>query len=100
MTNHLAHSRTALMWLRYILPHMQWENTSGYSSCPEREVVRIPDLLRNPGYTAYGGCIAYGGLRATAGEFCDFNHHPHLVEVVEPLTSTLTYADSLVRMFL
>ena len=79
---------------------MQWENTSGYSSCPEREVVRILDLLRNPGYTACGGCIAYGGLRATAGEFCDFNHHPHLVEVVEPLTSTLTYADSLVRMFL
>ena len=88
------------MWLRVILPHMQWENTSGHSSCPEREVVRIPDLLRNPGYTACGGCIAYGGLRVTAGEFCGFNQHPHLVEVVEPLTSTLTHANSLVRMFL
>ena len=51
-------------------------------------------------YTAFGGCIAHGGLRATAGEFCGFSQHPHLVEVVEPLTSTLTYADSLVRMFL
>jgi len=55
--------------------------------------------LRNPGYTAYGGCVAHGGLRVTAGEFYDFNHCPHLVEVVEPHT-LLTCADSLVRMLL
>ena len=36
----------------------------------------MPDHLRNPGYTAYGGCIAYGGPRATAGEFYDFNRVP------------------------
>ena len=43
--------------------------------------------LRIPGYTTYGGCIAQGGLRVTAGEFYDFNLHPHLVEVVDPHTT-------------
>ena len=48
--------------------------------------------LRNPGYTAFGGCIAHGGLRVTAGEFYDSNRAPyHTAHTL----STLTHADSL-----
>ena len=73
--------------------HCTWKNTSGYSSCPGREVVRIPDHLRNPGYTAFGGCIAHGGLRATAGEFYNFNRASfHTLHTLPP---SLTHTDSL-----
>ena len=49
----------------------------GHSSCLGREVVRMPDRC---GFLAIRlGCIAHGGLRATAGEFYDFNraHLPY-----------------------